>query len=141
MVLARAADPVRREARRRTARSARLNPDGSIHHLTRQPERYARLIGADRTRSRHRPAHPLPPFWAAEHPHLEAADTASVVSGIRQLVAMRPGTYRSPGRIGRSGASRRSEGIAMPQTSVHFNGSVNLPDAEAVMREISSRIP
>jgi len=29
----------------------------------------------------------------------------------------------------------------MPQTSVHFNGSVNLPDAEAVMREISSRIP
>jgi hypothetical protein len=29
----------------------------------------------------------------------------------------------------------------MPQTSVHFNGSVNLPDAETVMREISSRIP
>jgi hypothetical protein len=29
----------------------------------------------------------------------------------------------------------------MPQTSIHFNGSVNLPDAEAVMREISSRIP
>ncbi len=29
----------------------------------------------------------------------------------------------------------------MPQTSVHFNGSVNLPDTEAVMREISSRIP
>ncbi len=29
----------------------------------------------------------------------------------------------------------------MPPTSVHFNGSVNLPDAETVMREISSRIP
>jgi hypothetical protein len=29
----------------------------------------------------------------------------------------------------------------MPPTSVHFNGSVNLPDTETVMREISSRIP
>lgn len=29
----------------------------------------------------------------------------------------------------------------MPPTSVHFNGSVNLSDAETVMREISSRIP
>ena len=29
----------------------------------------------------------------------------------------------------------------MPPTAVHFNGSVNLPDAEVVMREISSRIP
>ncbi len=29
----------------------------------------------------------------------------------------------------------------MPPTSVHFNGSINLPDAERVMREISSRIP
>jgi hypothetical protein len=29
----------------------------------------------------------------------------------------------------------------MPPTSVHFNGSVNLPDADTVMREISSRIP
>ena len=29
----------------------------------------------------------------------------------------------------------------MPPTNVHFNGSVNLPDAETVMREISSRIP
>jgi hypothetical protein len=29
----------------------------------------------------------------------------------------------------------------MPPNSVHFNGSVNLPDAETVMREISSRIP
>ena len=29
----------------------------------------------------------------------------------------------------------------MPPTSVHFNGSVNLPDAESVMREIASRIP
>lgn len=29
----------------------------------------------------------------------------------------------------------------MPATGVHFNGSVNLPDAENVMREISSRIP
>jgi hypothetical protein len=36
---------------------------------------------------------------------------------------------------------RRLERIAMPPSSVHFNGSVNLPDAEAVMREISSRIP
>jgi hypothetical protein len=31
--------------------------------------------------------------------------------------------------------------ILMPPSSVHFNGSVNLPDAETVMREISSRIP
>jgi hypothetical protein len=29
----------------------------------------------------------------------------------------------------------------MPPTAVHFNGSVNLPDADTVMREISSRIP
>jgi hypothetical protein len=29
----------------------------------------------------------------------------------------------------------------MPPTRVHFNGSVNLSDAETVMREISSRIP
>jgi hypothetical protein len=29
----------------------------------------------------------------------------------------------------------------VPANSVHFNGSVNLPDAETVMREISSRIP
>jgi hypothetical protein len=29
----------------------------------------------------------------------------------------------------------------MPPSSVHFNGSVNLPDADTVMREISSRIP
>ena len=29
----------------------------------------------------------------------------------------------------------------MPPASVHFNGSVNLPDTETVMREISSRIP
>jgi hypothetical protein len=35
----------------------------------------------------------------------------------------------------------RSERMAMPPTRVHFNGSVNLPDAETVMREISSRIP
>lgn len=29
----------------------------------------------------------------------------------------------------------------MPASGVHFNGSVNLPDPETVMREISSRIP
>ncbi len=29
----------------------------------------------------------------------------------------------------------------MPPRAVHFNGSVNLPDAETVMREISTRIP
>jgi len=29
----------------------------------------------------------------------------------------------------------------MPPTNVHFNGSVNLPDAETVMEQISSRIP
>ncbi len=29
----------------------------------------------------------------------------------------------------------------MPPRSVHFNGSVNLPDAETVMREISARVP
>jgi len=29
----------------------------------------------------------------------------------------------------------------MPATGVHFNGSVNLPDAETVMREISARVP
>jgi len=29
----------------------------------------------------------------------------------------------------------------MPPSSVHFNGSVNLPDAETVMRQISARVP
>ena len=29
----------------------------------------------------------------------------------------------------------------MPPGSVHFNGSVNLPDTETVMRELSSRVP
>ena len=29
----------------------------------------------------------------------------------------------------------------MPPTSVHFNGSVNLPDAETVFREIAARVP
>src|SRR5262249_6626558 len=29
----------------------------------------------------------------------------------------------------------------MPPSMVHFNGSVNLPDAETVMREISKRVP
>lgn len=29
----------------------------------------------------------------------------------------------------------------MPPSRVHFNGSVNLPDAETVMREISTRVP
>src|SRR3954451_21140557 len=29
----------------------------------------------------------------------------------------------------------------MPPRSVHFNGSVNMPDGETVMREISTRIP
>jgi hypothetical protein len=29
----------------------------------------------------------------------------------------------------------------MPPIAIHFNGSVNLPDAETVMREISSRVP
>ncbi len=29
----------------------------------------------------------------------------------------------------------------MPPSTVHFNGSVNLPDAETVMREISARVP
>jgi hypothetical protein len=29
----------------------------------------------------------------------------------------------------------------MPPTNVHFNGSINLPDTETVMREISTRIP
>ena len=29
----------------------------------------------------------------------------------------------------------------MPPSTVHFNGSVNLPDTETVMREISARIP
>jgi hypothetical protein len=29
----------------------------------------------------------------------------------------------------------------VPPTSVHFNGSVNLGDAETVMREIAARVP
>jgi hypothetical protein len=29
----------------------------------------------------------------------------------------------------------------MPPTRFHFNGSVNLPGAETVMREIAARIP
>lgn len=36
---------------------------------------------------------------------------------------------------------RTMERIGMPPSSVHFNGSVDLPDAETVMREISLRIP
>src|SRR5918992_1620159 len=36
---------------------------------------------------------------------------------------------------------RGTQGTAVPPSSVHFNGSVNLPDAETVMQEISSRIP
>src|SRR5438270_7953700 len=39
------------------------------------------------------------------------------------------------------GQSAQMRRRAVPASSVHFNGSVNLPDAEAVMREISSRIP
>src|SRR5215470_4249607 len=30
---------------------------------------------------------------------------------------------------------------AMPPTHAHFNGSVNLADAESVMREIAARVP
>ena len=40
-----------------------------------------------------------------------------------------------------SAARPRLERTVMPPSSVHFNGSVNLPDAETVMREISTRIP
>lgn len=29
----------------------------------------------------------------------------------------------------------------MPPSCVHFNGSVDLPDAETVMREIAARVP
>ena len=29
----------------------------------------------------------------------------------------------------------------MPPSCVHLNGSVNLPDAETVMREIAARVP
>ena len=29
----------------------------------------------------------------------------------------------------------------MPPTTVHFNGGVNLADAESVMREIATRVP
>src|SRR5919108_92893 len=36
---------------------------------------------------------------------------------------------------------RRRGRFAVPPSSVHFNGSVNLPDAETVMREISGRVP
>jgi hypothetical protein len=36
---------------------------------------------------------------------------------------------------------RRGEEGAMPPTRVHFNGSVNLPDTETVMREIAARVP
>src|SRR5262245_40708335 len=39
------------------------------------------------------------------------------------------------------GRPSRDAGDAVPPSSVHFNGSVNLPDAETVMREISARIP
>src|SRR5829696_8735306 len=41
----------------------------------------------------------------------------------------------------RSIRRRSTREEAMPPSSVHFNGSVNLPDAETVMREISARIP
>jgi hypothetical protein len=39
------------------------------------------------------------------------------------------------------GEASSDEEASVPASSVHFNGSVNLPDAETVMREISSRIP
>ena len=32
-------------------------------------------------------------------------------------------------------------GLHMPPTTVHFNGGVNLPDTETVMREIAARVP
>src|SRR5258708_39722843 len=37
--------------------------------------------------------------------------------------------------------SRREGGAVMPADHVHFNGSVNLADAESVMREIATRVP
>src|SRR6185437_16123371 len=36
---------------------------------------------------------------------------------------------------------RGREGAFMPADHVHFNGSVNLTDAESVMREIAARVP
>jgi hypothetical protein len=42
--------------------------------------------------------------------------------------------------VARASGSLQEEN-AVPPSSVHFNGSVNLPDAETVMREISARIP
>jgi hypothetical protein len=41
----------------------------------------------------------------------------------------------------KGGRENHPEGTDMPPTAVHFNGSVNLPDAETVMREICARIP
>ena len=52
--------------------------------------------------------------------------------------------FREPGVVERDmtrQSEETTERIAMPPTAVHFNGSVNLPDAETVMREISSRVP
>ena len=46
-------------------------------------------------------------------------------------------------RCGEMGSVRDVESgvIGMPPTSVHFNGGVNLADAETVMREIATRVP
>lgn len=56
----------------------------------------------------------------------------------------RTGISRSQRRRSRAGhnAVYRPEGAGhMPPTRFHFNGSVNLPGAETVMREIAARIP
>jgi len=65
-------------------------------------------------------------------------------AGIGKLVAIRGARRPLCHDVAASVApvgERRMERIEMPPSSVHFNGSVNLLDAETVMREISSRVP
>jgi hypothetical protein len=50
------------------------------------------------------------------------------------------GAARTDGRRGEYPVERTREG-SVPQGHVHFNGSVNLADAETVMREIAARVP
>jgi hypothetical protein len=59
---------------------------------------------------------------------------------IGELAAIR-GAQPVRAVIAGSGASGDRRGVCVPPSNVHFNGSVNLRDAETVMQEISSRIP
>jgi hypothetical protein len=55
---------------------------------------------------------------------------------VGQVVVQPDAPARVLVQVARTGVGRSE---SMPPCAVHFNGSVNLPDAEAVMRTISER--